>query len=264
MTTSQTRPALPTLQHDQRALLEPVPGGDLDHGLRDGFPNRRITIEWYQAAIVRTIGHISERFDPVALARDRTLMTALVVGPERDRWVDDPVDLETARVYRRRLERVLLLPAFNLAYNALRKSAGEYPEDVRKTDKHDPEGQDFVAMRPAFQVADSQQRAALRRLWGGFETVDELQSWLHDLSEPANGALDESLPTRIGRDRVAQKHFLGRVDAETAAAAEQQARAYRERFAIVTLLPAFADGIKRLEAGELATHTSDGLTPAQG
>ncbi|TKX82052.1 hypothetical protein [Halorubrum sp. SD626R] len=163
--TTTSRPALPTLQSDQRALLEPQPGDGLDHGLRDGFPNRRTAIEWYQAAIVRTIGHITDRWDPVALLRDRTLLTALVVGPERERFADDPISLETGREYRQRLERVLVLPAFNLAYNALRKSAGEYPEDVR-SEEHDPEGQDFVAMRPAFQVADQQQRAALRRLWG--------------------------------------------------------------------------------------------------
>ncbi|WP_206751671.1 hypothetical protein, partial [Halorubrum sp. SD626R] len=216
-----------------------------------------------RAAIVRTIGHITDRWEPVGLLRDRTLLTALVVGPERERFADDPLSLETARQYRQRLERVLVLPAFNLAYNALRKSAGEYPEDVRN-DEHDPEGQDFVAMRPAFQVADRQQRVALQRLWGGFGSVEELQSWLHDLSEPTNGSLDESLPSRVGRDSVAREHFLGRVDADTALEAERLARKYRERFAVAKLLPAFAAGIKRLEAGELATHTSDGLTPGQG
>ncbi|TKX64197.1 hypothetical protein [Halorubrum sp. GN12_10-3_MGM] len=263
MTTSQTRPALPTLQHDQRVLLEPTADSELDHGLRDGFPNRRVTIEWYQAAIVRTLGHITERWEPVALLRDRTLLTALVVGPERETFADDPITLNVAREYRQRLERVLVLPAFNLAYNALRKSAGEYPDDVRN-EEHDPKGQDFVAMRPAFQVADRQQRAALQRLWGGFDSVEELQSWLHDLSEPTNGALEESLPARVGRDRVAREHFLGRVEADSARDATQLARKYRERFAVAKLLPAFADGIKRLEAGELATHTSDGLTPGQG
>jgi hypothetical protein len=261
--TTTSRPALPTLQSDQRALLEPQPGDGLDHGLRDGFPNRRTAIEWYQAAIVRTIGHITDRWDPVALLRDRTLLTALVVGPERERFADDPISLETGREYRQRLERVLVLPAFNLAYNALRKSAGEYPEDVR-SEEHDPEGQDFVAMRPAFQVADRQHRAALRRLWGGFESVEELQSWLHNLSEPTNGALDEALPSRVGRDAVARDHFLGRVDADSALEAERLARKYRERFAVAKLLPAFADGIKRLEAGELATHTSDGLNASPG
>ncbi|OYR89629.1 hypothetical protein DJ71_03930, partial [Halorubrum sp. E3] len=263
MTTNQTRPALPTLQHDQRALLDPQSDSGLEHGLRDGFPNRRVAIEWYQAAIVRTLGHITDRWEPGALLRDRTLLSALVVGSEREQFADDPLSLEEARQYRQRLERVLVLPAFNLAYNALRKNAGEYPEDVRN-DEHDPEGQEFVAMRPAFQVADRQQRAALRRLWGGFDSVEKLQSWLHDLSEPTNGALDESLPSRVGRDAVAREHFLGRVDADSALEAEQLARAFRERFAVAKLLPAFADGIKRLEAGELATHTSGGLTPGQG
>lgn len=262
-TTSSTRPALPTLQSDQRALLDPRPDDGLDHGLRGGFPDRRTAIEWYQAAIVRTLGHITDRWEPVDLLRDRTLLSALVVGPERETFADDPLSPEVARQYRQRLERVVLLPAFNLAYNALRKAAGEYPDDARN-DKHDPDSQDFVAMRPAFQVADRQQRAALRRLWGGLDTLEELQSWLHDLSEPSNGALEESLPARVGRDPVARKHFLGSVSADSALEAEELERKYRERFAVAKLLPAFADGIKRLEAGELATHTSDGLTPGQG
>jgi len=262
-TTSSTRPALPTLQSDQRALLDPRPDDDLDHGLRGGFPDRRTAVEWYQAAIVRTMGHITDRWEPVDLLRDRTLLSALVVGPERERFADDPLSKDVARQYRQRLERVIVLPAFNLAYNTLRKAAGEYPDDARN-EEHDPEGQEFVAMRPAFQVADRQQRTALQRLWGGFDSVDELQSWLHDLSEPSNGALEESLPGRVGRDAVAREHFLGRVEADSALEAERLARKYRERFAVGKLLPAFADGIKRLEAGELATHTSDGLTPGQG
>jgi hypothetical protein len=261
--TSQTRPALPTLQHDQRVLLEPEPTSDLEHGLRHGFPHRRATIEWYQAAIVRTIGHVTERWEPESLVRDRTLLTALVVGDEREAFADEVLSLETAREYRRRLERVVVLPAFNRAYNALRKSAGEYPDDARKSE-HDPEQQDFVAMRPAFQVADRQQRTALRQLWGGFDSVEQLQSWLHDLSEPTNGAIEETLSSRVGSDSVAREYLLGRPEADTALEAERVARKYRERFAVTKLLPAFADGLKRLEAGELATHTSGGLTPGQG
>jgi hypothetical protein len=263
MTTNAPRPALPTLQHDQRALLDPRPSDDVDHGLRDGFPNRRTAIEWYQRATVRTFGNITDKWDPIDLLRDRTLLTALITGTERAQYADDPLSLSEARQYRRRLERVVLLPAFNEAYNVLRKSAGEYPDDVRQ-ENHDPEGQEFVAMRPSFQVADRQQAAALGRLWGGFDTLDELQSWLHDLAEPANGAIEDSLPARVGRDAVALAHFLGRVDASTAAEATEQERKYRERFAVVKLLPAFAEGITRLEAGELATHTNDGLQPGQG
>jgi len=261
--TSATRPALPTLQHDQRALLDPRPNDDLEHGLRGGFPDRRAAITWYQAAIVRSLGHITDQWDPVDLLSDRTLLSALIVGEERHEFAADPLTLEEAREYRQRLERVVVLPACNHAYNTLRKSAGEYPEDVRESN-HDPEGQDFVAMRPAYQVADRQQRRALERLWGGFNSIDDLQSWLHDLDEPTNGALEADLAARVGRDQVAIAHFLDRVDAESALEADRLAQKFRERFAVAKLLPAFAEGISRLEAGELATHTSDGLTPGQG
>ena len=263
MTTEQTRPALPTLQRDQRALLDPGPDDDVPHGLRDGFPNRRAAIAWYQRATVRSLGQITETWEPIDLLRDRTLLTALITGPERTQYAADPLDLDEARQYRRRLERVVLLPAFNEAYNALRPAAGEYPDDALQGNR-DPEGQEFVAMRPAFQVADRQQSSALRELWGGFETIEALQSWLHNLAEPTNGSLEENLPARVGRDRVALRHLLGRIEAPTEREAEEQARKYRERFAVVKLLPAFAAGIEEMEAGELATHTSDGLEPGQG
>jgi hypothetical protein len=212
---------------------------------------------------VRSLGQITEKWEPIDLLRDRTLLTALITGPERTQFASDPLSREEAKQYRRRLERVVLLPAFSRAYNALRPAAGEYPENALGSEG-EPESQDFVAMRPAFQVADQQQAAALEKLWGGFETIEALQSWLHDLAEPTNGTLEETLPARVGRDRVALRHFLGRVEADSEHEAEEQARKYRERFAVAKLLPAFAAGIGEMEAGELATQTSDGLTPARG
>ena len=270
MTTNSTRPALPTLQADQRSLISPRPGDEIERGLRDGFRDRREIVDWYQSAVVRTLGHITEQWQPDDLLRDRTLLTALITSQRRRQFHDNPMSLDHAAAYRRRLERVIVVPAFTAAFNDLRGAAGEYPEDVQAggddddTNYRDPEGQEFVGMRPGFSVADDQQQAALNRLWGGFDSLDELLSWVHDLNEPTNGAIDESLASRIGRDRVAVEHMLGRVDAETPEQARRRARKYRERFAIVKLLPAFAEGVNRLEAGELATRTTDGLTPGGG
>jgi hypothetical protein len=253
--TDRPRPALPTLQADQRALIDPDRGDDVGYGLRGGFPDRQAVINWYQRAVVRTFGHITDTWTPVDLLRDRTLLRALIPDDERD-----GVGESTAYHYRLSLEKSVVLPACNRAYNDLRKQAGEYVEDEHedKLRNVDPESQEAVAMRPAFQVADAQQSDTLRELWGGFETIETLQSWLHDLNEPTNGALDDTLPTALGRDPAASKHLLtGRVD-------EQDARLYRERFAIRILLPAFAEGIERMEVGERAQQTGGDLTATHG
>lgn len=255
-----TRPALPTLQADQRALLDPTPGDDVRHGLRDGFPTRRALLTWYQRAIVRTLGELVEDLSPADLVRDRTLVGALLTGPEREQYRADGMTVETATKYRRKLEQAVVLPACNRAYNALRATAGEYVDGADEFDFDDivPDDQEHVAMRPAFQVADHQQHEALQQLWGGFEHGERLQSWLHDLNEPTNGALDDDLPATVGRDQTAQRHLLrGRAD-------KDNARQYRERFAVTFLLPAFADGIERLDVGELATRSGGGLSASQG
>lgn len=260
MTERPTRPALPTLQADQRALLDPTPADDVRHGLRDGFPTRRELIIWYQRAIVRTFGEIVEGWSPTDLLRDRTLVGALLTGPEKEQYRADGMTEQTASQYRQKLEQVVVLPACNRAYNALRANAGEYVDgaDEADLDDIDPDEQDHVAMRPAFQVADRQQSQALQQLWGGFEAVEHLQNWLHDLNEPTNGALDDDLPATIGRDTTAQTFLLtGRTD-------DDLARQYRERFAATMLLPAFAEGIAQMDAGELATRSGSGLSAAQG
>ncbi|NHN40048.1 hypothetical protein G9C85_00145 [Halorubellus sp. JP-L1] len=262
-----TRPALLTLLHDQRVLLE---GDDdrVEYGLRDGFPDRRAAIDWYQRATVRTLGYLADAWSPVDLARDRVLITALVTGPERRTFVDDSSELlgaDAARDYRDRLERNLVLPASHRAYNDLRRRSGEYIEtqDGDETDVNpadiDPSGQDHVAMRPGFQQADDRQHRALARLWGGFDDDRALMDWLHELNAATNGAVDEELPAQVGRDEVARQ-FLLDVDVDD----ESHARRYRERFAVHTLLPAFVRGIKRMSAGELAQQSKDGLTFAQG
>jgi len=268
---SAPRPALQTLQADQRELIsgstDPVQPSDKRRlfGLREGFPDRRAAVDWYQRAIVRTWGYVAELWHPADLARDRTLLSALITGPERSQLVDDPLALEATEEYRRRLERQAVLPACDRAYNTLRKSAGEYidshdDEDDAPVGDIDPENQDHVAMRPAFQWMDRRQAKALNELWGGFRDEEELMDWLHDLAGPANGAVNEKLPAQVGRDPVAMDHLLE----DDPSAPSPESRRYRERFVVHNVLPAFANGIARMSAGELAQRRSGGLDPVQG
>lgn len=261
--TSRTQPALRTLQLDQRQLLE---GGDrVEHGIRDGFPTFRSAISWYQRAIVRTFGFLADEIEPVDLVRDRTLTGALVVGPERDELVDDPLRPALARRYRRVLERAYIKPACNRAYNRLRRGAGEYLEDSNVSpEKVDPGRQHHVAMRPSLERKDVEQSEALRKLWGGFETESALLDWLHDLDEPANGAIAANFSARVGKDATARAHLIASEQSD-AGVTDAQASRWREHFATTVVLPAFNRGIRRLDsAGELVEQQSTGLSAPQG
>ena len=256
----RTQPALRTLQVNQRELL--VGGDRVDHGLRDGFPTLRSAIEWRQRAIARTMGNLSEKFPTADLLRDRTLATALVVGPERERLADDPLDPRVARGYRRLLERRRVRPACNSAYNRLRRQAGEYLQDSDVApEKVDPRQQDHVAMRPTLERKDREQAAALDRLWGGFDGEDELLDWIHDLDEPSNGAIPSGLAAQLCRDETARRYLLGD---DLEGADIERARRWREHFAAVVILPAFVRGIRRLEGGELVEQQSSGLNAPHG
>jgi hypothetical protein len=255
-----TRPALKTLQHDQRALLD----RDVDlegprvvqvPSLRDGMPSRKDVIHWYQAATVRTFGHLSTGWPALDLARDWTLLTALITSANRELWTPDgnePMTLQEATEYRRMLEHDLVLPACNRAYNQLRKLAGEYIDDEEQevdTSDLDPQAQEHVAMRPEFQQTDREQRDALERLWSGFKSRDALQEWLHWLDQPTNGAVDPELPDDVLMDDTALHHLLHE------GADAVSAQRYRERLAVTVLLPAFNTGLRRMQAGELAKRT---------
>jgi hypothetical protein len=255
-----TRPALQTLQVDQTALLN---GDEVIQGLRDGFDSRRKVIEWYQAALVRTFGFLAEEWAPIQLLRDRTLIGALVVGPERETLVEEPLEPTDARAYRARLERNLVLPACNRAFNQLRKVAGEYVEDEDGSPGADvdPNEQQHVAMRPGFAEKDREQAATLAQLWGGFRDEQTLRDWVHRLDLPTNGAIDGELARKIGTDDVALEYLI---DEAVEAPGPTAARRYRERFAIVKLLPAFETGIRRMEAGELASKSKSKLTAGRG
>lgn len=253
------RPALKTLQHDQRALFS-SDVGDLP-GLRDGFQTRRSVINWYQAAVVRTFGFLVDEWPPGHLATDRTLLQGLVVSSARRGWASegsDPLPTDAARQLRKRLETDRVRPASNRAYNMLRKTAGEYigaeGDDAPAATELDPEEQANVAMRPAFQQKDLEQAHTLHELWAGFESEEKLLDWCHALDSPTNGAIKPEFSQLVANDRVALDHLLeGDTDVP-----DLEKQVYREQIAIHVLLPAFTVGVRRMNAGELAKRTTGG------
>jgi hypothetical protein len=255
-----SQPALSVLVLDQRELVDATDPRLAERSpppwdLRRGFPDRRRAILWYQRAVVRTLGRFAEHVDPLDLARDRTLVDALVAP---GRGSDE--ETERRRRQRRRIEDQSLQPAMTRAYNDLKGHAGEYVESFDSesdaevsTSDLDPERQSEVAMRPAFSWLDARQSSTLCRLWGGFESRDALRTWLHGLNRAANGTHDRDLASRVMRDRHAVACLVdpGALDVEDEDPAVH-ARRFRERFAVAKLLPAFVEAISQIDGGELA------------
>jgi hypothetical protein len=251
---------LEVLQLDQRELIKaddplledrPTPSWDL----RSGFPGRRQVVQWYQRAVIRTLGRFADddHVPPRALVRDRSLLEILIVSEERRHYTSDseqPLSLEDAKSRRRALEERHLLPATTRAYNDLRGAAGEYIEVFEDDSDRDPvdftpETQANLAMRPAFSRLDRLQQRMLTRLWGGFDDSDALRDWLHDLNRASNGQLDPELSERTMTDPSMLRALTGAAD-------DIQARRTRERYAIIEILPAFVAAVESMETGELA------------
>lgn len=248
----RVKPALLTLLHDQAALIDSeYSRNEIEYDLRSGFPDRRRLIEWYQRAAVRTLGYIADYWEPIDCVDDENLVKAMVSNPIGD---IEPHGPWVAADYRRRVESMMVMPACNSAYRNLRSSASEYirtpDEEGEKSAELDPDKQKHVAMRPGFQTLDDQQRKALERLWGGFDSRDELGDWILSLNSPTNGEIRNDLSQSVTNDDVAMKHLVREPDTDGAIV-------YREAFACVELLPAFIEGIEAAETAELAKTKSE-------
>jgi hypothetical protein len=250
----RVKPALRTLLVDQQQLVDPSVGGGggPDHGVRDGFPSRRALLSWYQRAAVRTLGNIAERFPPESCVGDETLLSGLLTEPDCD--VELMGDRDAA-VYRRMFESTVVQPACSNAYRGFRTKAAEYVKsEEREGDKWsprklDPESQASIAMRPGFQTLDEQQYQTLSRLWGGFETVDDLLDWTHSLNAPSNGDIDDNIAEMVTVDDTAVAHLVGNRH-------DPDAAVYREAFAASIVLPSFVAGVRSMNTEELAKTSS--------
>ncbi|MFC6975684.1 hypothetical protein ACFQL1_15075 [Halomicroarcula sp. GCM10025709] len=244
------RVAVDVLQRDQRAVLF---HGDQErtppvYALSDGFGHRREVINWWQAACVRTFGHLQQEFPANQIVRDERLLAALT-GDQSD----------DAHLRQRVLERSI--DACDRAYRDLEGRAQEWLADSENSAEDyqsiDPADQDHVAMRPAFSRLDTEQARVLASLWDGFADREAITRWTHALPAVAefDDLLDRSITTAIATDR----HALDMLQQET-----HTAHNWRDRFAATILLPAFAARTDRLRAGERATASRSERTVPRG
>jgi hypothetical protein len=276
------RVAVDVLQRDQRAVLFT---GDPERSppitpITERFENRRAVINWWQAACVRTFGHLSSVYPPKALVRDNALTEALTVNETSATATDSPssgtpmadgatmsvsaassaqvVESQATangqkRTRKRLQERVL--SACSTAYRDLETRAHEWLADSNHTDSDwtqiNPEKQRHVAMRPAFSRLDKEQSSALQDLWGGFDGRAELMEWTHGL--PAVADFGQVLDTDLSTALVKDDNAVGMLTEPEPAT--ETAAVWREKFAATILLPAFATRAAKLQAGERAEAT---------
>ncbi len=164
-----TRPALDVLDRDQDRLLYE---GDRRRSpviqpLSDGFDTLWLALAWYQAAAIRTLGHVEAVLEPEDLMPEAAVMQHLL-RPTAD---------EDSQYVRRRLVEHMD-DACDLAYRQFRERANERvnmnEEDGETYEDLDPDEERNPLMRPAFRKLDSGQAGALEELWPGFDDREAL------------------------------------------------------------------------------------------
>ncbi|WP_435099621.1 hypothetical protein [Halarchaeum sp. P4] len=237
------RPALATLHQQQMETLRGF--------LQNGVETRRGLLTWLLRLQYRTLGRLPDYWY-FNIATRPSALAVVLTGDERGQYGErdgTDITLKEARSFRRRLVARYLRPACRDAFRELRTRAVEYLDE----DNPDPEKMAALAMRPALDEHYQRQEAALEDLLDGFESVDALDEWLHDLDLATFGAIKEVEP---------EFDFLLLDDAVARRACLRDEPRYvlaRERIAARYLLPAFNVAVRTLaeKAGETNLATSE-------
>jgi len=232
---STTRPALDVLDRDQDRLLY---DGDLTRtpriqALGDGFDSYWLLLAWYQAAGVRTLGHVG------AVLRPADIMPEAGIADDLLRLRAGP---DSQYVRRRLVER--LDDACDLAYREFRERANERVgnEADQTYEKVDPTEEKNPMMRPAFKRLDDGQAGALLSLWEGFDDREAIGRWVRSLATVSNGEKPAGILDGIISSRPVLEALLG--DQST------NHKMTRYRFAVGTVLPIFLRGARTLQGSE--------------
>lgn len=228
-----TRPALEVLDRDHDRLLydgdesrdQPV------QALADGFTSYWMVLNWYQAAAVRTLGHVEAILEPRDIMPESTIFDDLIRGRT-----------DTGEYVRQRLVEAMD-EACDIAFRQFRNRAKERLEDSDDV-TIDPENEQNPLMRPAFERLDSGQCEALRELWTGFGSRREVTRWLRSVTAVTNGEKPEGAVNDLARSSPLMEALLDRESVD--------ARLTRYRFAVGTLLPACNAAARTLRGSESA------------
>lgn len=230
-----TRPALDVLDRDQDRLLyagDPKRSPPIEP-LADGFSTYWSALTWYQAAGIRTLGHVDEVLEPSDMLPLSSVLKYLFSSEET---------AEAKYVRMRTVES--LSDACGLAYREFRERANERVEsaDGEELKNVDPDKERNPLMRPAFRRLDRSQAGALIELWEGFEDRQAVGRWVRSLAVPTNGETPEGF---LGDIVSSQTLLEALLDTESRAA-----KMTRYRFAVSAILPAFLSAARTLHGGE--------------
>ncbi len=230
-----TRPALDVLDRDQDRLL--YEGDDTREPriepLTDGFSTYWMALSWYQAAGVRTLGHVERVIEP----RDMLPLSGVL-----EHLFQSATEPESVYLRRRTVES--LGDACDLAYRQFRERANERVSDEsgETWEDVDPEKERNPLMRPAFRRLDRSQSGALIELWDGFETREKVGKWARSLTVPTHGETRDGFIDEI----VSSPAMLGwLLDRDS-----REAKLMRYRFAVSEVLPAYLSAARTLHGGE--------------
>lgn len=230
------RPALVTMSRDVQELVAE---------LRGGLEDEAEAVRWLRRATIRTLGELDvevyDGFSRQMRGEQGLLIAALVVPAQRRRRV--PEDVETA--VRERLAARYVLPAYHRAFRRLRKDATEYADEADEGDLHDPERQNFTAMRPALDELATWQERALESLLEGFDERGDVLEWAEDLELATHGEIPETFAMRCYHEESTVAVLLGD---------DKVSERARRQIAVHHLLPRFRAGVRTLSrrAGEVA------------
>lgn len=243
--TTTTRASIDVLDRQQDRLLygdrfdgAGVRGGDVPP-LTEGFDSLWQAVLWYQAAGVRTLGHIADVFAPYRLLSDRRTQQALVWDTKADRYlrlrlaerVDEACNPAYRTFYRRAEERV---------------TKGDDTSEI-SYEQVDPDKQKYIGMRPSFSKLDQVQATKLRSLRAGFDSRPKLSRWVRELRPATVGTLSDDLMDDLLSSRSMTAALLCK---ETAQADRETREFQRLQFAINELLPGYVAAARQLNGSE--------------
>jgi len=233
------RPALENLEDAHDVLIAE---------LRDGFADLDAVIHWHRKLAVRTLGAINGGFY-ADLRQEEKVWAALITSGARDQFLTEPgaISEEGALETRLDYEATFVLPATEMAFRALRKSAAEYFGEERD-ETVTVAGEEFHAMRPALAHLEDRQEAMLDGLLDGVDGGNEgLLDWLRDLNGATFGQIHPKFQSRAYKESDVLRRVLLDEYHDDAAA-----KLTRQRLAFAYLLPAFNAGVRTLvgKAGE--------------
>ena len=259
------RPALRKLRVDVQEMRT---------DLEAGFDSAADLLRWLQALAVRTRGEIPQRryhqvadYFPPSTAHDRGVFLEAMLA---DHARKDPFAFDPEEV-RRYFWAWSVLPAFHRALRELRKDAGEFVGETKEA--QDVAKMRYIAMRPAIDELDADQRAVLDQFLAGFDDSTDVLEWGERLQlathgEPVQPDLPGGFASRLYTEGIAVDGLPETSNTALLTRTDDAHKRAREWLAAKLLLPAFNRGVRDLagRTGEEADSTSGeiGETPSWG